>query len=273
MKRLAIITGASGGLGTAFTQYLLNEVEEVWAIGRNLEKLNRLTERFGPKIRVFSVDLSDPTNLEIIQRKLESGEYTVLYLVNNAGSGRMARSTDFSAQEIIAHIHTHTASMAILCNLCIPYMPKGSHIINIASQAAFQPVAYLNLYAASKAFCCSYSRALNQELNERGIIVTAACPGWIQTDLLQTEMNGHKIKFPHLAKADAVALKTIRDAKKGKDLSVYGAYVKMMQLFSKLYPHKWIMKRWEKSVKTYIESDGMLSDQTDIPNTTSGKER
>ncbi|MBD5460810.1 MAG: SDR family NAD(P)-dependent oxidoreductase [Lachnospiraceae bacterium] len=253
MKNLAIITGASGGLGKAFTKYLIDEVDEVWAIGRNREKLNSLKETFGVKIRDYSVDLSNTANLEIIKRELNKEEYSIKYLVNNAGSGRMARSTDFSAQDIESHINTHNTSMAVLCNICIPYMKKGSHIINVASQSAFQPVAYINLYAASKAFCCSYSRALNMELKERGIVVTVACPGWIKTDLLQTEMNGHKIKFPHLAEPDDVAVKTIRDAKKGRDISVYSAYVKMMQFFSKFYPHKWIMRVWLRSVKKYIE--------------------
>lgn len=119
--------------------------------------------------------------------------------------------------------------------------------------SAFQPVAYINLYAAAKAFCYSYSRALNMELEERGITVTAACPGWIKTDLLQTEMNGHKVKFPHLAEPYDVAAKAVRDAKKGRDISVYGAYVKMMQFFAKYYPHRWVMHVWQRSVKKYIE--------------------
>lgn len=253
MKNLAIITGASGGLGKAFTKYLIYEVDEVWAIGRNSEKLNNLKETFGAKIKGYSVDLSDISNLEIIKHELDKGEYAIKYLVNNAGSGRMAYSTDFSVQEIAHHIHTHNTSMAVLCNICIPYMKKGSHIINVASQSAFQPVAYINLYAASKAFCYSYSRALNMELKGRKIVVTVACPGWIKTDLLQSEMNGHKIKFPHLAEPDDVVRKTIKDAKKGKDISVYSAYVKMMQFFSKVYPHKWIMNIWLKSVKKYIK--------------------
>lgn len=255
MKSLAIITGASGGLGRSFTRCLIDEADEIWAIGRNPEKLNRLRETFGEKLRGFSVDLSVPSHLDILRAALEQESYDIKYLVNNAGTGRMARSTDFSAEEIAAHINTHNTSPAILCNLCIPYMKKGSHILNVSSQSAFQPVAYLNLYAASKAFCCSYSRALNLELKERGITVTAVCPGWIKTDLLQTEMNGHTIKFPHLAQPDDVARKAVRDAKKGKDLSVYGAYVKAMQFFSKLYPHKWIMKIWARFVGKYIEDD------------------
>lgn len=253
IQNLAVITGASGGLGRSFTKYLINEVDEVWAIGRNIEKLNSLKDSFGAKIKCCQVDLSDTENLNIIKNELDNGYYEVKYLVNNAGSGRMAHSTDFSAVEIASHINTYNTSMAVLCNICIPYMKKGCYIINVASQSAFQPVAYLNLYAASKAFCCSYSRALNMELKDRGIIVTAACPGWIKTDLLQKEINGYKIKFPHIAEADNVAEKAVSDAKKGKDISVYGAYVKMMQFFSKIYPHKWIMKIWMRAIKKYIK--------------------
>lgn len=253
MKKLALITGATGGLGREFTKQLIDEVDEVWAIGRNMDKLNKLKEDFGARIRPFSIDLSNPENLDILEKELSSSSYTVVYLVNNAGTGRMAASTDFSPAEIQSHINTHNTTMAILCNICIPYMGKGCHIINVASQSAFQPVAYINLYAASKAFCYSYSRALGMELKDTGIVVTVACPGWIKTELLQTEMNGHKVKFPHLADAEDVAAKAIKDAKSGKDMSVYSSYVRRMQLCSKLYPHRTIMKVWLRSIKKYIK--------------------
>ena len=277
MKNIAIITGATGGLGREFVRQLIEEVDEVWAVGRNIEKLNSLEKIYGEKIKSFSIDLSDISNLEKIRSELESRDYMakyahiqggqqpndhpyrdgkaimVKYLVNNAGSGRMAPSTDFTADEMQSHINTHNTSMAVLCNICIPYMEKGCHIINVASQSAFQPVAYINLYAASKAFCCSYSRALNLELQEKGIVVTAACPGWIKTELLQTEINGQKVHFPHLAEPEEVVKKAIKDAKKGKDMSVYSAYVRRMQFFSKYYPHKWIMHIWLKSIRKYIQ--------------------
>ncbi len=131
-------------------------------------------------------------------------------------------------------------------------MEKGCHIINVASQSAFQPVAYINLYASCKAFCYSYSRALNMELKDKGITVTAECPGWIKTELLQTEINGHKVTFPHLADPDDVVKQTLKDARKGKDISVYSNYVRRMQLFSKICPHRLVMKIWVKSINKYI---------------------
>jgi len=253
MREIAIITGATGGLGKEFVKQLIDEVDEVWSVGRNMDKLNNLCAEFGEKIRICRVDLSNPNNLDTLKNELDKEEISVKYLVNNAGTGRMAASTDFSAEEIEGHINTHNTSMAILCNICIPYMKKGSHIINVASQSAFQPVAYINLYAASKAFCYSYSRALNMELEGSGITVTVACPGWIKTELLATELNGHKVKFPHLAEASDVVRKTIKDAKRGKDISVYSSYVKRMQFYSKVYPHKTIMRMWLNSIRKYVE--------------------
>lgn len=253
MKNIAIITGAAGGLGKAFTKQLIESVDEVWAIGRSLEKLNKLEEELGERIRSFSVDLSDIENLNCIREELSNGRFVVKYLINNAGTGRMAVSTDFTDREIQSHINTHNTSVAVLCNICIPFMERGSHIINVASQSAFQPVAYINLYAACKAFCYSYSRALNMELKDKGIGVTVACPGWIRTELLQTEMNGRKVSFPHLAEPDDVVKQTLKDAGRGKDMSVYSGYVRRMQFFSKFYPHKVIMKIWVKSIKKYIE--------------------
>jgi short-subunit dehydrogenase len=131
-------------------------------------------------------------------------------------------------------------------------MQKGSHIINMASQSAFQPVPYINLYAASKAFVRSYSRALNVELKGTGIASTVACPGWVKTELLEQERNGKRMHFPAIALPEDVAVKILKDAKKGKDMSVYGAYVKYMHLLAKIFPHKLVMRTWIKQIKDYI---------------------
>lgn len=122
----------------------------------------------------------------------------------------------------------------------------------MVSKSAFQPVPYINLYAASKAFVRSYSRALNVELKDTGINVTVACPRWVKTELLEKERNGHAIQFPGMVMPDAVAEKTLSDAKKGKDITGYGADVKYMHLLAKLFPHRMVMKSWMKSIKDYI---------------------
>lgn len=251
-KKIAIVTGATGGLGKEFVKLLCREaIDEIWAIARNAEKLDSLSTELGSKVVPISADLSKNESYQRIKGMLSERQPQVQYLINNAGGGKMDPSTSFSDQYIEAGIATHCTAIAVLCNACIPYMRSGSHIINMASQSAFQPVPYINLYAASKAFVRSYSRALNVELKSTGIIVTVACPGWVKTDLLEKERNGHSVRFPGMAMPGDVAAKTLTDAKKGKDITVYGAYVKYMHLLAKLFPHRMVMKSWMMSIKDY----------------------
>ncbi len=143
----------------------------------------------------------------------------------------------------------------MLAQICIPYMGKGSKILNISSASAFQPNPYINLYAASKAFERSYSRALNVELEGTGIISVAVCPGWVDTELLQKEINGKKVKFPGLVTPDRVVAQAIKDAKKGKDMSVCSLFVKCQHVNVKLLPQRWVMKIWMAGIGRYLKEN------------------
>ncbi len=150
-------------------------------------------------------------------------------------------SKDFNAEEIEKTIMLNCNVPVTLTNYCIPYMKNGSKIINVSSAAAFQPVHLINLYAATKAFEHSYSRALNMELKPVGITVTAVSPSWVDTDMLSKEINGSKVKFPGIVSPQKVAEKAIKDSKKGKDVSVCSFYVKCQHLNVKLLPHNLVM--------------------------------
>ncbi|MDF2927176.1 MAG: short-chain dehydrogenase/reductase [Paenibacillaceae bacterium] len=252
-KRIAIVTGATGGIGKEFTRLMRQEeVDEIWAIGRNKEKLASLIQEFGSKVVAMSKDLSDRTELSSIQERLEAEQPIIAYLINNAGVARMGSYQDFTADEIEATIWINCSALAVLCTMCIPYMRSGSRILNISSQASFQPLPYLNLYGATKVFERSYSRALNTELEGTGITSTAVCPGWVDTELLMKEVNGVKAKFPGLVTADRVAEQALKDAKRGKDMSVCTWYVKGSHVMSKLLPQKLIMRMWKRKIKSYI---------------------
>lgn len=252
-KKIAIITGATGGLGVEFVKLLCKEdIDEIWAVARNAERLDNLKVKLGSKIVPISVDLSHTDSFNFIKKMLEERQPHVQYLINNAGAGKMDASINFSSQYMDTAITTHCTAVAVLCNVVIAYMNSGSRIINMASLSAFQPVPYINIYAASKAFVRSYSRALNVELKGTGITVTVSCPGWIQTDLLEKNRNGHTVHFPGMAMPDAVAAKTLADAKKGRDSTVYGAYAKCMHLIAKLLPHRMVMRSWMRGIKKYI---------------------
>jgi Short-chain dehydrogenases of various substrate specificities len=253
-KRIAIITGASGGIGKEFVKLMLQEeVDEIWAIARNQEKLSALQKELGDKIVTISKDLSKTAELLSIGEMLEEQKPVIVYLVNNAGIAKMGSYQDFTVEEVATTVSINCSALAILCTLCIPYMRKGSRILNISSAASFQPLPYINLYAASKAFERAYSRALNIELKGTGITSTAVCPSWVDTDLLMKEHNGEKIKFPGLVSPGRVAITALRDAKRGKDMSVCTLYVKCMHTMTKLSPQKMTMNTWVQSVRKYID--------------------
>lgn len=253
MKKIAIITGATGGIGQEFVKQILNEdLEEVWAVARNEKKLAELREWYGERVVPLSLDLSEEGQIRKLGILLENQKPQVRYLINNAGLAKMGSYREFSGEEISKTIDVNCKAPVLLCQLCIPYMNTGSRILNISSASAFQPNPYINLYAASKAFERSYSRALNVELKGTGITATAVCPGWVDTELLEKERNGKKIKFPGLVTADRVVIKAIKDAKKGKDMSVCSLYVKCQHVWVKLLPQRLVMKIWVKGISKYL---------------------
>lgn len=254
-KRIAIITGANGGIGKEFAALMVKEnVDEVWCIARNEVKLKALKEELGDKIRSFSIDLSHKKGIAKVSELMKAENAVVAYLINNAGIGeRLGEYKDLPEYKCREIISLNCTAVASLCTICLAYMKSGSKIINLSSQSSFQPVPYLNLYASTKAFVTSFTRALNAELKKSGITATAICAGWAETDMLPKTLNGNTVKYPGLTSPRLVAEKGLQDAKKGKDISVCTLYVKYMQFLSKIFPHKTVMKTWIKSIVKYLE--------------------
>ena len=178
---------------------------------------------------------------------MEKEDINIKLLINNAGVAKFCSYDDISIDESLNMINLNVSGVVTMGLVCIPFMKKNSHIINIASQAAFQPVPYQNIYSATKSFVKNYSRALNIELKEKGINVTAVCPGWIKTNLYDRGcINAKKgtTKFSHMVTTDVVAKKALKDAYNNKDISVYGLYVNGCRFLAKILPEKLVMKIW-----------------------------
>lgn len=249
MKKIAIITGASTGLGREFVKLIKNkdEIEEIWAIARHEDKLNKLRRQMGKKIKPISMDMSNRTLIEKFGRMLSESGVEVHYLVNNAGYAKFCSYNDLSVKESLNMIDLNIGGVVAMGLVCIPYMPKGSHIINIASQAAFQPLPYQNLYSSTKAFVRNYTRALNVELKDRGITATAVCPGWIKTHLYdRADIGASKAtrRFCGMTTPDKVAKKAMADVDRCKDISIYSFYVNFCHIGAKLLPQQLMMKFW-----------------------------
>ena len=253
MSEIAIVTGATGGLGQAFIKKLVKEdLDEIWAVARNGRKLAALKRKYGSRIRPVKCDLADPDGLSGLGRLIAVEKPDIKLLINNAGVGSMGKASDLSAAETAKTIDLNCKAVCLLCGFCLPFMSEGARILNISSASSFQPVPYLGLYASTKAFVRSYSRALNVELRERGIICTAVCPGWIDTEMLPKERGGKTVRYPGLVSPGRVAAQALRDSAKGRDMSVCGLFVKYEHLLSKLLPQRLLMKIWLRGIRDYV---------------------
>ncbi len=249
MKGIAIVTGASSGIGREFVKLLLKakEVDEIWAVARDKEKLNRLKNRFGVRVKIYSVDLSNLDQIKKFGAVVKQKKPDIKYLINSAGYAKFCSYENLSVRQTVNMIDVNCSAVVAMTLLAIPYMKRDSHILNLSSQASFQPLPYQNVYSATKTFVRHYSRALNVELREKGISVTAVCPGWMRTALYQRAMIGADKtvnNFLGMTAPDKVAAKALRDARRNKDMSVYGIYVRASHVAAKLLPQKVMMKLW-----------------------------
>ena len=243
--RIALVTGATGGLGRVFVEQLLEEdgLDELWAVARTAQKLERLRDELGSRVVPLPVDLANASGLRTVARMLEEERPTVAYLVNNAGTAKMGAWDEFSVGEIERTVALNCTAVTALCRTCLPFMGRGSRILNVSSASAFQPTPYLSLYAATKAFELSYSRALRAELAGTGVTVCGVCPSWVDTDL--------RVAFPGLVPPEKVVARALRDARRGRELSVYPLYAKYLHAAAKVVPQRVVMATWLRMLKRY----------------------
>lgn len=250
--KIALVTGADGGFGREFVKLLLQErsLDEIWCVARSGDKLNALQAELGERIAPIPLDLTRRDSLNVIQERLAGEKPDLRFLVNNAGFDKFGPYDAVDVDTSLNMIDLNVSAVVALGLIAIPYMGKGSNILNVASQAAFFPLPYMNLYAATKVFVRHYTRALNVELRNKGISATAVCPGWMKTGLFdraQTGADKTVRSFAGLTTPDRVAEKALRDAKRGRDMSTCGWFVKVTHLAGKLAPQRLSMKVWTLS--------------------------
>lgn len=252
MARVAIVTGATGGIGEKFVTEVckLNDIEQVWAVGRNKAKLEILMAG-NFKVRAIEADLAGD-GMSVIKAKLECEKTDVRFLINNAGVAYMGKFEKMSADEISRFCKVNCSAPSELISICLPYMHEGARIINVASASSFQPNPYLSMYSASKVYLKNLSRALSTELKSRGITVTCSCPYWVDTKMLPRGKDGKKINYPGMISVDEVVSKALKDSERGKDMSVPGFFAQYFRIYSKLTPTSIVMRQWVRSIRKYV---------------------
>ena len=255
MKNIAVITGASSGIGRRFAETVdtWDKFDEVWVVARRLNVLEELKNTVPFPVRPLALDLTDRSSFEVYENELKNGDVNVKLLINCSGYGRFEAFIDTPLAVNLNMTDLNCQAVVAMCELTLPYMKSGAKIIHIASGAAFQPIPYINIYGATKAFVLSFSRALNRELAQRGISVTAVCPFWTKTGFFDRAVDKDKEavvkKYAAMYETKDVIARAWRDAKKGKDVSMYGFVARAQTLLTKILPHSAIMTIWMKQQK------------------------
>ena len=249
MKNIAIITGASSGIGKRFAETLntFGSYDEVWLIARREDRLVALAKELPYPTKTIALDLSKDESMDEYAALLKSEDVSVRLLINCSGFGKFTAVMDSDLATNNNMVDLNCKALLSMCQLTIPYMTKGSKIINIASVAAFQPIPYISVYGATKAFVLSFSRALNRELKRDGITVCAVCPFWTKTEFFDRAVEEKQVvkKYIAMYEPEQIVKRAYRDAKKGKDVSKFGFIARAQVLLVKLLPHKIIMNIWQ----------------------------
>jgi len=253
--KVAVITGASSGMGKEFALTLdrFGTFDEVWLIARRQERLNEVAKELKIKAKVLAWDLSDSDTIEKYKELLEEEKPEIKLLINASGFGKFCRTDEVSEDVNLNMIDLNCKAIVYMCQLSLAYMPKDSNIINIASVAAMQPVPYINVYAATKAFVLSYSRSLNREFKSKGISTTAVCPFWTKTEFFDRAVKKDEKavvkKYVAMYDAKDIVKRAYKDAKNKKDVSKFGFIARFQMFLAKILPHSFVMSYWLKQQK------------------------
>ena len=245
--RIAIITGASSGLGVEFYKGLQDEnLDEIWIIARREAKLNEIKNSLAKiSTRCLALDITTRESMEYLKSLLESEAPDIKFLINNAGAGVYGplAEADYKAQGSMVELNTR--ALTEITTIALPYMSEKSYIINSCSIASFVPNANLTVYSSTKAYVMSFSRGLRYELKKRKINVTAVCPGPMETEFLAVAglQNGESRAFDALPRCNPAktALTAIKKAKKGVGVYTPRAFYKLYRVLSKILPASWLM--------------------------------
>ncbi len=183
----ALVTGASSGLGAEFARQLASRGMHLVLVARRRELMEELATELltqhGTHCLVMVSDLSEPGEPRRILSDLAAKGIAIELLVNNAGFGIVGEADATDVDRVLNMVRLNVSATVDLTHRLLPDMLARGHgaILNVSSLSAFQPVAYMGAYAASKAFVLHFSESLHCELKERGITVTAVCPGVTRT--------------------------------------------------------------------------------------------
>jgi short-subunit dehydrogenase len=195
MKEYILITGESSGIGYEMSQLLAAKKFNLILVARSVGKLEQmqkeLKSKFGIDVQYIEKDLSKPELAKELYNDVKSEKLIVSHLINNAGFGGYGNFLETSLENELAMINLNVSSLVVLTKLFAQDMAlrKTGRIMNVASILSFLPFPYYSIYSATKTFVLAFSETIAAELEGSGVVVTALCPGTVETPFHTAEMR------------------------------------------------------------------------------------
>ena len=246
--KVAVITGASAGLGKELLRLLpemFPDIEEYWLIARRREKLEEASAGIPRQCRIFPLDLTHDESYEKFACELEKFSPDIGLLINNSGCGNLGNVGDGDLKTQTQMVDLNLKGLTAVTHLCIPYMARGSRILNISSIASFCPNPRMTVYSSTKAYVTAFTFGIAEELKPKGITATAVCPGPMDTEFITLGgIKGNSKTFDILPYCDPkkVARGALKAAKRGQTIYTPKLFYKFYRCAAKILPVSVVMK-------------------------------
>ena len=245
---LALVTGASSGIGEAIAVRLAAEGSDLVLVARRRDRLEALAEELraahGVKVDVLVADVTEPAQLATVEERLRDGTPPVDLLVNNAGRGGQGGFAERSIDDQDGQIRLNVLAPVRLTHAALgPMLARGAGgVLNVSSIAGLQPMPYVAIYSATKAFLSNFSHAVHEEVRDHGVTVTNLLPGFTRTEFHQAA-NISRSVVPGFAwmSADAVARAGLDAVARGRAQCIPGLGYRILSGISSLTP--WSVSR------------------------------
>ena len=246
MKRVAIVTGASSGVGKEFVRQFDHgkggPLDEIWIVARSEQRLNEVASSCTKvQVRTFACDLTQAESFSGISQALEEENAEIEWLINSAGFGKFGDYRSVGPEQNANMVRLNCLAVVQSISAVLPYMVSGSRIINLSSIAGAIPQVMLATYSATKAFVLELSRMLDHELKPCGIRVLAVCPKFMKTGFLdqpgdQAAAEGMcRIGYQSVERVVSVALMR---AVLGKSLCIPSSDMRLAYVASRIMPRQ-----------------------------------
>ena len=245
---IALVTGASSGIGTEFARHLTTRAKAIVLVARRQDRLDQLKSELtaqNPKLAVYvrRVDLEDSAQIDALAPWLAQQNLSVDFLINNAGLGDIGLFASGDAARVEEILKVNVAALTRLTRIVLPDMlaKRRGAILNVSSCAAFLPMPGFAVYAATKSYVNSFTEALRQELHGTGISVCALCPGPVRTEFTEVAKRPGQVESPSAPEfvyvsAERVAAEGLRGIEENLPVVIPGTAMKIAMAVMRSFP-------------------------------------